>query len=223
MFHVFLLWSLWFLCFCWHSVNKCVLVAQLCLTLCNPMDYSQPGLYVHGTLEARILDWVAIPFSRGSSWPRDLTWVSCIAGRFFAIWATRQWVLLFLLLILSSVRLGCLRFLMLPDVHLYHCFPLITAFAVSHRLWLLVFSLIWVFSFFFNFALIPSVVHCVFSSEAAGNSLAEAQTYTFCNSTSWPFPLECLGRMIQMKQTIPMQASSKIQTGKTPERRVFTS
>ena len=44
-----------------------VLVAQLCLTLCNPMDCSPPGLSVHGILQARILEWVAIPFSRGSS------------------------------------------------------------------------------------------------------------------------------------------------------------
>ena len=67
-----------------------VLVSQLCLTLCNPMDCSLPGSSVHGILEIRILEWVAIPFSRGSSQPRDQTWVSCIAGRFFTIWATRE-------------------------------------------------------------------------------------------------------------------------------------
>ena len=44
----------------------------------------------HGILQARILEWVAIPFSRGSSWHRDQTWVFCIAGRFFTIWATRE-------------------------------------------------------------------------------------------------------------------------------------
>ena len=54
------------------------------------MDCSLPGSSVHGILQARILEWVAIPFSRGSSWPRDWTWVSCIAGRFFTIWATRE-------------------------------------------------------------------------------------------------------------------------------------
>ena len=48
------------------------LVAQSCLTLCDPMDGSPPGSSVHGILQARILEWVAIPFSRGSSWPRDL-------------------------------------------------------------------------------------------------------------------------------------------------------
>ena len=51
---------------------------QLCPTLCDPMDYR-----VHGIFQARILEWVAVPFSRGSSLPRDQTQVSCIAGRFF--------------------------------------------------------------------------------------------------------------------------------------------
>ena len=55
-----------------------VKVAQLCLTLCDPMDYT-----VHGILQARILEWVAIPFSRGSSQPRDRTQVSHISERFF--------------------------------------------------------------------------------------------------------------------------------------------
>ena len=57
-----------------------------CLTLCHPMDCSLPDPSVHGILQARILEWVAIPSSRGSSWPRDQTcisYVSCI-GRFFA-------------------------------------------------------------------------------------------------------------------------------------------
>ena len=54
------------------------------------MDGSLPGSSVHGILQARILGWVAIPFSRRSSGPRDWTWVSCIAGRFFTIWATRE-------------------------------------------------------------------------------------------------------------------------------------
>ena len=67
-----------------------VLVAQLCSTLCNPMDCSLPGLSVHGILQARILEWVAISFSRRSFWPRDSIWVSCIVDRFFTIWATRE-------------------------------------------------------------------------------------------------------------------------------------
>ena len=62
---------------------------QLCATLCDPMDYSLPGSSVHGTLRARILEWVAIPFSRESSQPKDWTQVSHIAGQFFITWATR--------------------------------------------------------------------------------------------------------------------------------------
>ena len=61
-----------------------VLFAQLCLTLCDPMDYT-----VHGILQARILEWVAFPFSRGSSQSRDWTQVSPIAGGFFTSWVTR--------------------------------------------------------------------------------------------------------------------------------------
>ena len=70
--------------------KKNVLVTQACPTLCNPMDYSPPGSSVHGILQARTLEWVAISFSRGSSWPREWTQASCIAGRFFTIWATRE-------------------------------------------------------------------------------------------------------------------------------------
>ena len=60
-----------------------VKVAQLCPTLCDPMDCSLPGSSVHGIPQARLLEWVAVPFSRGSSQPRDQTQVSCIAGGFF--------------------------------------------------------------------------------------------------------------------------------------------
>ena len=67
-----------------------VKVAQLWPILCDPMDCSQLGSSVHGILQARIPEWVAIPFSRGSSRPRDWTLVSSIAGRFFIIWATRE-------------------------------------------------------------------------------------------------------------------------------------
>ena len=75
-------------CLLWASS---VLVAQSCPTLCDPMDCSPPGFSVRGILQAqRILDWVAIPFSRGCSRPRDWTQVSRIANRFFTIWATRE-------------------------------------------------------------------------------------------------------------------------------------
>ena len=60
---------------------------QSCLTLCDPRDQGLPGSSVHGILQARVLEWIAIPFSRETSQPRDWTLVSCLAGRFFAIWA----------------------------------------------------------------------------------------------------------------------------------------
>ena len=62
-----------------------VLVTQLCLTLCNLMDSSLPGSSVHEILQARILEWVAVSFSRGSSQPKDQTQASGIARRFFTI------------------------------------------------------------------------------------------------------------------------------------------
>ena len=114
---------------CIHCAVLC-LVAQTCLTLCDPMDCSPPGSSVHGDYPGkntrvgchallqgifltqglnpgllhcrsilyclshqgspRILEWVAHPFSRGSSWPRNWTGVSCISGRFFTSWATRE-------------------------------------------------------------------------------------------------------------------------------------
>ena len=57
---------------------------------CDPMDCSMPGSSVRGILQARILEWVALSFFRGSSWPRNQTWVSCIAGRWFTSWAMRE-------------------------------------------------------------------------------------------------------------------------------------
>ena len=69
-------------------------VAQSCLTLCDPMDCSLQLYSVHGIIQARVLEWVAISFSRGSSQPRDRTWVSWIVGRCFTIWGTREVLLL---------------------------------------------------------------------------------------------------------------------------------
>ena len=65
-----------------------VFIAQLCPTLFYPMFYSLLGSSVPGILQANILEWVAISFSRESFWPRDQTLISCIAGGFFTIWAT---------------------------------------------------------------------------------------------------------------------------------------
>ena len=65
-------------------------VAQSCPTLCDPVDCSLPGFSIHGILQSRILEWVTISFSRGSSWPRGQTRVSHIGGRCFNLWAIRE-------------------------------------------------------------------------------------------------------------------------------------
>ena len=65
-------------------------VAQSCPTLCDPMDCSLPCSSIHGIFQARVLEWVAIAFSRGSSRPRDWAWVSRIVSRRFTVWATRE-------------------------------------------------------------------------------------------------------------------------------------
>ena len=67
-----------------------VLIAQSWPNLCEPMDYSLPDSSVHGISQIRILEWLAILFSRRSSWPRDWTWISHTAGRFLTIWAIRE-------------------------------------------------------------------------------------------------------------------------------------
>ena len=72
------------------KVKMKVLVARLCLILCDLMDGSPSGSSVHGILQARTPEWVAIFFSRGSSPLRDHTWVSYIAGKFFTNWDTRE-------------------------------------------------------------------------------------------------------------------------------------
>ena len=76
----------------------CYVVTGSCPTLCNPMDCSLPGSSVHGIFQARVLEWIAISFSRGSSRHRDQTWVSHIAARCFTIWATGETSSLFKLL-----------------------------------------------------------------------------------------------------------------------------
>ena len=70
--------------------------AQLCLTLCDLMDCSLPGSSIHGIFQARVLDWVAISFSKKSSLTRDWTWVSHIVGRQFTIWATSEAIYIYI-------------------------------------------------------------------------------------------------------------------------------
>ena len=77
------LFSLLFLSLYWA-------VPQSCPILWNTMDYSLPSSSLYGIFQARILEWVAIPISRGSFWPRNWNWLSLIAGRFFTIWATME-------------------------------------------------------------------------------------------------------------------------------------
>ena len=76
-----------------YATPKCPMwseVTQSCPTLCDPMDCSLSGSSVHGIFQARVLEWVSISFSRGSSWLRDQTRVSRIVGRHFTVWATRE-------------------------------------------------------------------------------------------------------------------------------------
>ena len=85
-------WGLWMSDLISQSSISCMhaKLLQLCPTLCNPMDYSPPGSSVHRILQARILEWVAMPSSRGSSWPKDQIHASCISSiavRFFTHWA----------------------------------------------------------------------------------------------------------------------------------------
>ena len=108
-FNLFLIYFWSFLILGWKVKSESE-VTQSCPTLCNPVDCSPPGSSIHGIFQARILEWVAISFSRGSSRPRDRTEVSRIAGRCFNLWATREalswviwamYVILFLFLLLS--------------------------------------------------------------------------------------------------------------------------
>ena len=73
-------WFVFFFHYHHHGISQVfkVLVAQLCLTFCDPMDCSLPGSSVHGILQARIVEWVAISFSKDSSWSRDRTWSSAL-------------------------------------------------------------------------------------------------------------------------------------------------
>ena len=95
-------------------------VAQSCPTLCDPIDCSLPGSSIHGIFQARILEWVAISFSGGSSQPRDRTLVSRIAGRRFTVWAIRE-ILMYAYLNLYSV------FLLTP----VYSFPIGTSWLVG--------------------------------------------------------------------------------------------
>ena len=72
-------------------------------TLCDPVDHSLPVSSVHGIFQASILEWVAMHSSRGSSWPRDHTCVSCIAGRFFATGGTRKDPIIYIIFYITYI------------------------------------------------------------------------------------------------------------------------
>ena len=81
--------------------------AKSCLTLWDPMDCNPPGSSLHWVFQARILEWVAIPYSRGSSWPRDWTRVSCLAGGFFTTEPHEKSLLEILLDLKGEMCLSC--------------------------------------------------------------------------------------------------------------------
>ena len=83
--------GVWVSCWVKSEIDwVCVIVTQSCPTLYDPIDYSPPGSFVHEILPVRILEWVTILFSRRSSQPTDQTQISCILGKLFTIWTTRE-------------------------------------------------------------------------------------------------------------------------------------
>ena len=108
--------STYFYPFSWFLITKSW------LTLCDPMDCSMPGSSVHGISQARILEWVAISFCRGSSWPKDGTQVSCIAGRLFTVWTTREILFLPLTKFLPSIAslIFIFRIFIIDNKGIYH-------------------------------------------------------------------------------------------------------
>ena len=155
------------------SFSQCVLVTQSCPTLCNPVDCSPPGSSVHGILQARILEWVAIPFSRGSSQPRDWTGISCIADGLFTSWATREALLhpepwlyraSHLFTLLTSLTLTWIH--LLPIEILFEILPDLEWHSVF---WSPFFKLIysqflqhWLYFSLDNQCLLPCIISCIF-------------------------------------------------------------
>ena len=108
------------LLFGWKEESEMV---QLYLALCNRMNCSPPGSSIHRIFQARILEWVTITFSRGSSLPRYRTRVSCAAGRLFTVWVTREALLFDWLLILFSIVLDVKGFDMFLEQKNIHTRP----------------------------------------------------------------------------------------------------
>ena len=108
-------------------------VAQLCLTICNPMDCSLPVSSIHGIFQARVLKWVAISFPGASSWPRDCPRVSCIVSRCFPVWVTwEDGNIEDTSIFYSQSDYLFYSFLILPSVQLLSCVGLfVTPWAVA--------------------------------------------------------------------------------------------
>ena len=101
------------------------LVAQSQPTLCDPMDCNQLGPSAHGISQARLLEWVAISFSKGSSWPRDWTCIYCLGRQILCHWATREVKKAIILLLAKSLlKLMCIK-LVMPSNHFIICRPLL--------------------------------------------------------------------------------------------------
>ena len=98
-------------------------VFWIAVWLCNSMNCSPAGFSIHGSVQARILEWVVIPFPRGSSQPREWTQVSYTEGRFFTIWATMEpWLLMNLTLIPLTYSRSSFSYENFPVLHIQHFF-----------------------------------------------------------------------------------------------------
>ena len=146
-------------------------VALSCLTLC---DCSLPGSSLYEILQARLLEWVAISFSRGSSWPRDQTQVSCIGVRCFNLWATRE-----------AHLLG--TFLNFPRTISKFFQNLMFSNLVSCCLFLHWYSHIW--------SLVVVLVQAAITNYHRPCGLwLKQQTFIFHNSRCWKVQDQCVGR-----------------------------
>ena len=167
-----------------YSLNFCESeVAQSCLTLCDPMDCSQPGSFLHGVFQARILEWVATAFSRGSSQPRDWTWVLCTAGRIFTIWTTKEAEEIFIVFewyFTEYTVLDCQVFFFLPFstlTMLYHFLPFILSSGKS--------AVIWIFVPMYKSCFFPAVFRILFLSLVLSNLIVLLLSVIFLASDAW--------------------------------------
>ena len=155
-----------------QRVGRVCAHARWCLTLCDPVDYRVPGSSVHGIFQARILKWVAISYSKGSSWPRDLTRVSCIsctAGRFFTTVSPEE----------HGQGIYNIYILYIYIIHLWASQPSLPLPPLSSSLLLLlqfIEYLLWapLFAKTFTFFILLDSYHCSMSSYECNFLLAEA-------------------------------------------------